>query len=448
MMYRKTDEKSRSFFPMSPWQKFDGKNFSSFFTDRLLFFTVLSLFAGFLVVNLVFGEVNAIKKTSLVLSYQWEERFGRDLIDSLIGEFGERNPELLIRLESPAKNARSAAPDILLFDENEYRELAGKGALAPLNLYGYSEAGLRRAVPLVSFMDLLFYNINLLKAAGFDRPPKSRDELFACAKAITEKADSGDRRVYGVGLALGSGDTLSIRREIFSRIWASGASLFQDGKPYFGGRAAAETLDFFERLKQNGAIAPGVFDKTGAELAADFAEGRVAMMVASVREIPELRKRMGDSSFGITVIPGTAETPGQNRIALLSWYAGISADCAKAGEAWTFLSFLAEKGSVLAARMEAAPGSLPLDNVIPHAGSFPELYIRNDPFYSKAWEIYEAAESVEEFSGMPEAAEYEQIVREELMKFFGRGKAAETAAAIQKRWAALNDEIGTMRQQD
>jgi multiple sugar transport system substrate-binding protein len=155
---------------------------------------------------------------------------------------------------------------------------------------------------------------------------------------------------------------------------------------------------------------------------------------------------MGDSAFGITVIPGTTETPGQNRIALLSWYAGISADCAKADEAWAFLSFLAEKGSVLAARMEAAPGSLPLDNIIPHAGSFPELYIRNDPFYSKAWEIYEAAEPVEEFSGMPEAAEYEQIVREELVKFFGRGgKAAETVAAIQKRWAALNDKIGTMR---
>jgi ABC-type glycerol-3-phosphate transport system substrate-binding protein len=170
------------------------------------------------------------------------------------------------------------------------------------------------------------------------------------------------------------------------------------------------------------------------------------MMAASVREIPELRKQMGDSAFGITVIPGAAEAPGQNRIALFSWYAGISAECAKADEAWTFLSFLAEKGSVLAARMEAAPGSLPLDNIIPHAGSFPDLHIRNDPFYSKAWEIYEAAETVDEFSGMPGAAEYEQIVREELAKSFGKGQAAETAAAIQKRWAALNDGIGTARQ--
>jgi multiple sugar transport system substrate-binding protein len=442
MMYRKTDEKSRCSFRIP--QRFGGKISSSFlsssFIDRLLFFAALILFAGFLVVNLVFGKVNAIKKASLVLSYQWEERFGRDLIDTLIGEFRERNPELLIQRESPAKNGgRAAAPDILLFDESEYRELAGKGVLAPLNRYGHSETGLeRQAVPLVSFMDLLFYNINLLRAAGFDRPPKSRDEFLACAKAIT---DGGrPKGVYGAGLALGAGDPLSIRREIFSRIWASGASLFQDGKPWFGSRAAAETLDFFERLRSYGAIAPGALDKTGADLAADFAGGRVAMMVASAREIPELRKRMGDSAFGITVIPATAESPGQNRIALLSWYAGISADCAEAGEAWTFLSFLAEKGSVLAARMEAAPGSLPPDNFISRAGSFPDLYIREDPFYSKAWEIYEAAETVEEFSGMPEAAEYEQIVREELVKFFGRGqKAAETAAAIQKRWAALNE---------
>jgi hypothetical protein len=42
---------------------------------------------------------------------------------------------------------------------------------------------------------------------------------------------------------------------------------------------------------------------------------------------------------------------------------------------------------------------------------------------------------------MPEAAEYEQIVREELARFFAdRQKAADTAAAIQKRWASLDDE--------
>jgi multiple sugar transport system substrate-binding protein len=442
MMYRKTGEKSRSFFVKSPRRRFGGRIFSA---DYFLFFTALTLFAGFLVLNFAFRGVNVIKKTSLVLSHQWEEQFGGDVIDSLIREFGERNPEFLIRKELSAKNSGQAAavPDILLFDESEYEELAGKGALAPLNRSVYSEDGFdQRALPLVSFMDLLFYNIDLLKAAGFDRPPKSRAEFLAYAKAVSAAdGNTGLKGVYGAGLALSSEDSFSIQREIFSRIWASGSSLFQDGKPYFGGRAATETLDFLDRLKRDGAIAPGTFNKTGAELAADFAEGRIAMMLASTREIPELRKRMGDSVFGITIIPGTAETPAQNRIPLLSWYAGIGADCAGADEARIFLSFLAEKSSSLAARMEAVPGSLPRDNIIPHAGSFPELYIRNDPFYSKAWEIYEAAKPVEEFSGMPEAAEYRQIVREELIKFFAdEQKAADTATAIQKRWSALNDK--------
>ncbi|MDR1318352.1 MAG: extracellular solute-binding protein, partial [Treponema sp.] len=443
MMYCKNGEKSRcfflNFFLKSPRRRFGGRIFSA---DPFLFFTALALFAGFLVLNFAFRGVGVIKRTRLVLSRQWEEQFGGDLVDSLIREFGERNPELLILRELSAKNgARAAAvPDILLFDESEYEDLAGKGALAPLNGYAHFENGIdRRALPLISFMDLLFYNINLLKAAGFDRPPKNRAEFLAYAKAVSAApgGSTGLKGVYGTGLALSPEDPLSIRREIFSQIWASGSSLFQDGKPYFGGRAATETLDFLGRLKQDGVIAPDAFDKTGAGLAADFAEGRIAMMIASSREIPELRKRMGDSAFGITIIPGMAETPGQNRISLLSWYAGIGADCTGIDEARTFLAFLAEKGSSLAARMEAVPGNLPRDNIIPHAESFPGPYIRNDPFYSKAWEIYEAAKPVEEFSGMPEAAEYEQIVREELARFFAdRQKAADTAAAIQKRWAS------------
>jgi ABC-type glycerol-3-phosphate transport system substrate-binding protein len=134
----------------------------------------------------------------------------------------------------------------------------------------------------------------------------------------------------------------------------------------------------------------------------EFAQGKVAMITGSARDIAFLQRR--NLNFGITAIPGT--TQGKNRLGLSKIYAGISADCALPNEAWAFLSFIAGKSQVLAEALTAIPGSIP--------AVFPGEYILKDPLYSKAWDIFEAAEIVDYRSDDPAEEETERLVMEKI----------------------------------
>lgn len=444
-MYRKINGKSRG------W---DAKRI-----DIFLFLAATVLCLTFIGTNL-FIKNAAAQRAELILSRQCEDLFGGDVVGALIEEFEERHPELRLRLESADADdsgGQSPMPDIVFFDEGRFK--VSQAALIPLNPYlavetgdetgapveaaaGVETAAEQRAILLVSFMDLFFYNIEILAAAGFDRPPKTRDEFLACAKAVSGlRAASGEAGsgftgsgVYGAALGLSEDDPLALRRDVFSWIWAAGGDLNppdRDGRPYFAGRTVIDVIAFLEQLNREGTFAPGTFVRTGADRIEEFAEGKIAMMIASSREIPFLRKRMNPSAFGVTIIPGSSAAA-KNSIALSGIYAGISAGCPRPDEAWTFLAFLAEKSPALAAGLEAVPGSLP-----EFPGAFSGDYIKEDPLYSKALDIFEASEIVQGFSGQS-VEELEHVVREELRLFFERDQSpADTAAAIQRRWDSL-----------
>jgi multiple sugar transport system substrate-binding protein len=296
--------------------------------------------------------------------------------------------------------------------------------LASLNSYIRTENGVDlRAIPLVSFMDMLFYNIELLKDAGFDRPPKTRDEFLAFAKAVSQAGISG-AGPYGAALGLSPGDPQALRRDVFSWIWAAGGepgSLEQDTAPVFGSRIAADILVFLAQLNKDESLAPGSFEKTGAERLDEFAAGKIALIIASVKDIPLLRKKMGDTAFGATAIPGPA-LPGKTGLALSSIYAGISAASVHPDESWNFLLFLAEKSPAFSAKFKAVPGSFPGIFPDPNNTAAAEDYISNDPLYSKARDIFESAELVQGYAGQFHNEEFERRAREELRPFLRQSR--------------------------
>jgi multiple sugar transport system substrate-binding protein len=263
-------------------------------------------------------------------------------------------------------------------------------------------------------MDLLFYNIEILKAAGFDRPPKNREEFLNCARAI----GSLGKQHSGAAMALGPADPRGIRRDVFSWIRAAGAAMPADGGPDFQDRRIVDTLDFLNRLNRESLLAPGTFDASGKQRLEEFAARRIGMMIGSIKDIGILRQKMDEGVFGVTLVPGPADYPGKPVLGLSTCYAGIGALCKYPDEAWAFLSFLRENSALLASR----------------TGAIPDSYVPEDPLYAKIWDIYEGAELVSEFPGLPRMAELEAAVREELaLMFRGAAGPAETAAAIQKR---------------
>jgi multiple sugar transport system substrate-binding protein len=404
--------------------------------ERRLFAAALIVLGVLAVFGLLAQRAGPGRKT-LSFTHFLGESLDRETLVSLVREFEDRNPNIRIRLdrERGGGAGENAGPgfsaDIVVFDEGRINAFVRQGLLAALDPYirpdQSAAAPDQRALPLVSFMDLLFYNVDALRAAGFDRPPKTRAEFLACARAAGGGTD-GAAGVFGAALAFSPEDPRGIRRDFFSWIWAAGFSLVREGKADFSARPVTEALEFLRRLNAEGLLSPGAFDKTGAEKAEEFASGKIAMMIGSVEDLPYIRTRLGDRAFGITLIPGPEDYAGRPVIGPSQWYAGISAGCPSPDEAWAFLAFLAEKSPFLAAQVRAVPGA-------DASGGGPGDYIRKDEFYSKAWDIYEAAEVIQEFSGFPGGDELETIIREELaLLFSGKKTAAETSAAIQERW--------------
>ena len=341
--------------------------------------------------NLIFRSAAGLSRTELHISSRSASLFGEEIMDDLIREFEERNPELRIRMET------QGAEDIIIFEEAKYNGLVRDGVLASLDSYIYSESGAELyAVPLVSFMDLLVYNIELLQAAGFTHPPKTRAEFLACAKAVSaintanipNTAVSG---LYGTAMGLSPKDPNALRRDIFSWLWAAGGTFWPSDdpqkEPVFSGKAVNDLISFLGHLNRDGALAPGSFEKTGTERLVEFARGNIAMLTVSARDISFLEKEMG-SAFGITVIPGS-EDLGKNTLGFSGIYAGIHADSAYPGEAWTG----AEQ----------------------NANNFGD-YIQANPLYTKAWDIFEASSIARGLSGYLRADEFEHRVRETLIK--------------------------------
>jgi len=376
------------------------------------------------------------KKTTLYLSPRFEEVLGRELTEKLIQEYKNKNPDIQFVFSNNSGEPGlhggivnlnpddDPAPDIFLFDEGSLNAYLDNDMLLELNsLTGYDSGSRQLVIPLASFMDLLFYNIEILTAAGFDSPPKTRDEFIAYARRI---AGSG-LNVSAAALSLYRGDKRALSRDVFSWIWAGGGNFWVNGdNPFLNTRAIVNDIAFFGTLNREGLLAPFIFETTGDQRLIEFTRGRIAMMTASSRGIPYLREMMKDGAFGITTIPdaGTGE---RYSAGISSIYAAISADCKNISEAWNFLLFLAEKSPFICAELKAVPGMV--SSVIPGD------YVSDDPYYSKAWEIFEYAQTAEGFSGKPGAEKYETIFLEELQIFFESSRTAQlTVNAIQRRW--------------
>jgi len=410
-------------------------------TDIFVIILVFILIISPVIFNAVSRLIAKSRQKDIYLSTRGEEFFGGKTMETLVKEFKKQNPNLRIKLLNvPGEKGRE--PDILFFDEDEYNDLAAAGDLLPLGSFSEVETGVQKlAIPLVSFMDLLFFNIELLQAAGFDRPPKTRDEFLACVKTISA-ADKGI-----LADAAGAAKVLneqSLSRDIFSWIWAAGGNFWsnEDSAPVINTRQMINDFNFLGRLyreevlspksssvPQNPALSPNSFEMTGEQALEDFAQGKIAMIIASTRAIPALREEMGDDAFGITTIP-SAGTAGKYSVSLTGIFAGINKNCVFPEAAQVFLDFLAAQSPLFCAQLKAIPGYVPellsTDN---------KNYIKEDPFYAKAWDIFESSVVVRGFLGIPGAQEYENAVCEEIQLFFESNRTAqETVAAIQQRW--------------
>jgi len=290
------------------------------------------------------------------------------------------------------------------------------------------------ASPLLSFIDVFYYNVGLLKASNFTMPPKTRSEFLRYAKVLTNRDENR------WALTLSGNSSRGIYDDVFPWIWSSGAQLITNGSPTVNTKSAADTLSFLASLNREGFIVPGALTADTNKKLEDFVSGRAAFMIAPANYIRTLREQMGDGNFGVSAIPLPDNYAGKSFYATMGWTLGINSASPHREEARLFADFLAGKAPGLSEKANAISG-----NSAPYPGP--------DPFYSKVWDIAIAGESAQDFAapnvsdtayqtpvpdeipGLP-WLELEKIFREELVSLFAeKATPAEAAAAIQKKWS-------------
>ena len=415
--------------------------------DKVLWIWAVLMAAGLLVFYLIAGGFPA-KGTNLVFSQWWEDELDDGTLQKVIGDFEKENPGITVRLE---KKSRAEIKAMLAENGDEKKKHSAgivslEGAWideleSALAVPGAEQQGRRgrkgtssgiaqtaalpglRAIPVISFINPLFYNIGLLEASGFDRPPKNQTEFLSYSQMITKPGQ------YGAALALGGEDPGAVSRYLLSWIWSSGAGQAGDEDDasfavknfQFNSKQMVETLSFLKQLKPY--LYSDPFAVTEDAKLDVFMEGKAGMMIGRISDVKKIRKKMS-GSFGITTIPGPVSYLGKPVFALSTWYVGIGADYKNRAEAEIFIRFLLDRSSSLALDAFAVPGSGEKD---------PDM-AKTDPLYAKAWDMYEAGEMVRELYGTGGVKKLNGIVYEEVQRMFDGRSPADTAEAIQVRW--------------
>jgi len=384
--YRKFIEKSRAFLT----ERVNGRQVNIFLFITALAVLALAVIFALFAAGKPRGTAGGAKRTNISISPQCIDLFGMDTISALIQEFEDQNPGLRILTADQKAALDTGGCDIVFFDDGAFRSLINDSYI--------------NTVTLVSFMDVFVYNIDILKAANCDRPPKTRAEFLTAARAVADinKVSPGQKTVSAFALGLSQADTAALRRDFYPWVWMNGGDI----NSIEISRQVADIISFFGLLNREGLLSPGTFEKTGTQRLEEFAEGKIAMMTASMRDITFLRSN--GINFDITAIPASA--PGKNRLGLSNIYAGINGDCALPDEASIFLDFIVEKSHILAEALGAVPGSFP--NI------FSGEYIAQDPLFSKAWDIFQMADIVEYKPEEPLEEEVNRIIREKLAEAF------------------------------
>jgi multiple sugar transport system substrate-binding protein len=380
--------------------------------------------------------LQAAGSKNLVFTQWWEHEPDTGILKSLIDEFERQNPDIHITLDTrPYTAIREilfraddspagfTAGDILGLDSRWFGEPAVTERLEPLSQYrvgdsddfdiGTEDPGEEWGIPLVSFMTLLFYNIDLLEEAGFDRPPKNQADFAAAARAVS----AGGRR-YGFAAALSPEDPRGLYRDILPWIHSSASFADGDSPSRFNPSKITPAFEFLDKLRQEGSLAPGTFTRTGKDLVGEFGAGHAAMIFASMADARPLRD--AGFNYGITSVPSRESYTGKPLYTLERGYAGISKNSKYKDEALLFIRFLAGQSAAFSG----------------YWGAVSRNGAAEDPLLAKARDIYSAGEALPEHAGWKTSL-FEKVMTEELRLMFDAGQSPQdTAQKIQQRLEA------------
>jgi multiple sugar transport system substrate-binding protein len=220
-------------------------------------------------------------------------------------------------------------------------------------------------VPWWTGRNALFYNLDHLKEAGLDGPPKTYADVWTYAEKLTRKGADGQLTRAGISLRL-TGPSGGTQKFGYFYYQLAGVQMFEAGpKPGTVRSTIKDNLDVAARV-----LVDHVNHLHGARKSDDwalrhdaqgFASGAAAMFMRESWVIPFVKKNGPEVKFGATPIPRDKAWGAFNLIEILS----VNKDSKLKDAAWDFVRILQDQAI--------------LNNVLQSSGWIP---LRRDRDYS------------------------------------------------------------------
>jgi multiple sugar transport system substrate-binding protein len=373
------------------------------------------------------GRVLPPKRETIVFAQWWESAMEEGSLEEIIADFEEEHPLIKVRLHNAAYedirdglfDTEQEPPDLIAVETGRLAGIAGAGlldVLPPIEGDGAevadADTGLRcYYLPTVTFLYPLYYNIDILTAAGYLRPPRTREEFLDYAKNITDTA----KGVYGTAFSR------NIWTDIFPWMWAGGSETVETIN--WESRPSANTLAFLSALNKERVVYPSPLSKREDELLEAFLAGHIVMFVSSQASAAEIRAKKPALSFGVTTIPAVGQSEGRHVFPVTEWALAIPSKSARKDEALSLLRHLAARKNDLAI---AARGITDYRYDDPASGA------NQDPIDQKLRALYEASDTAAISILGPVSEKMMDETRNNMLALFAQEQTeAETANAIQ-----------------
>ncbi|MFF5932365.1 extracellular solute-binding protein [Streptomyces sp. NPDC012508] len=207
---------------------------------------------------------------------------------------------------------------LLPWDAKNLEKIGGKDRFVASALGSTGAAGQDpAAVPLYSMAYALYYNKQMFKDAGVDKPPATWDELVATGKRLSKDGK------WAIGV---EGSNLSNNiHQVYVLGKQHGADFFTaDGKADFtSDGAVAAVKQYVDLMAAHKIVAPGNAEYAQNQSLSDFAKDKTAMVLWQTPSQTFASQGMKEDEWGVAPAPVPSGEPGQGT-SVNSMVAGIN----------------------------------------------------------------------------------------------------------------------------
>jgi multiple sugar transport system substrate-binding protein len=245
----------------------------------------------------------------------------QELFDGMAKDFMAAHPDDTVQIEVVSWDnlqqrlttdiAGGTAPDIAMIGTRWLVDYAANGIAEPLDSYMTPEFkdrfiesflapstidGVLYGLPVAASARAMYYNKDILAAAGVAEPPKTWDEVVDTARKI--KALGTD--AYGFAL---QGKEIETDAFWYYSLWSHGGDILVDGKSGVSSPEAIASLELYKSMLDEGLTEPNPTGLNRQDIETLFKTGRMGMILTGPWLRGQIKDEAPNLNYAIAPIP-------------------------------------------------------------------------------------------------------------------------------------------------